>query len=112
MPMRATVLPTAATSEPSATVPPAPSPATGSAVWDGPERRDGISKLEQGSVTLSHAVQYLVSEQLQGRRSPVQANREAIAILSKACIELGSLERREPARKAFSAKFGEFFELA
>ncbi len=78
-------------------------------VWDGIERRQGVSSLERGSTMLSHAVQYLVSEQLAGRRPAVKANREAIMILSRARLELDVRERREPARSNIAAKLRTIF---
>jgi hypothetical protein len=77
-------------------------------VWDGPERRQGMSTLELGSIMLSHAIQYLVSEQFAGRRPSVQANREAIAILSRTRLGLGLMERREPARSKIYAQLRAF----
>ncbi len=47
---------------------------------------------------MAHAVDYLVTEQLQGRVTHVPANRAAIAILCEAGRALEAVERREPAR--------------
>jgi hypothetical protein len=88
--------------------PPPTSFISSSSVWDGLERRQGISTLEQGSIMLSHAVQYLVSEQFAGRRLGLQANREAIMILSRARIEVGVVEQRDPARSKIHAKLRRF----
>jgi hypothetical protein len=62
------------------------------------QRRRATSDLERASTKLSHAVEYLVAEQLEGRRSPVSANRQAVAILCDAGRKLASEERRRPAR--------------
>jgi hypothetical protein len=67
------------------------------------ERRRLTSDLEIASGVLSRAVEYLVSEQLNGRRNPVQANREAIAILCEAGRKLSQEERRKPARRSIAA---------
>lgn len=66
------------------------------------DQRGGASDLEVASQMLSHAVHYLISEQLAGRRVSAQANREAIAILCSAGRQLGEVERREPARNAIA----------
>ncbi len=89
--------------------PQAPFIPTKSPVWDGPERRQGISTLEQGAIMLSHAVQYLVFEQFAGRKPALQANREAIMILSRARCELGMMEQRDPARGRIHAMFRKLF---
>lgn len=65
----------------------------------GPERRCGISDIELAAAMLSHAVAYLINEQLAGRRSPIQANRDAIQILCQAGEALALTERREPGRR-------------
>ncbi len=68
-----------------------------------PEQRSGISALEQASHTLAHAVEYLVTEQLAGRRPSLPANRQAIAILAVAGQHLHETERRRPAKRAIAA---------
>lgn len=67
------------------------------------DEREGTSELELASRTLSHAVNYLVNEQLAGHRSSLAANREAIAILCDAGRGLALVERREPARRAIAS---------
>lgn len=67
------------------------------------ERRRRRSDLESASKLLSHAVEYLIAEQLMGRRSPVQANREAVAILCEAGRMIAQQERRKPARSSIAA---------
>jgi hypothetical protein len=62
--------------------------------------RQSQSDLERAAEILAHAVQYLVDEQLLGRRDPVQANRQAVAILCQAGRELEQNERRAPARRS------------
>jgi len=69
----------------------------------GRERRRGASDLERASEMLSHAVQYLLSEQIKGRRRTVKANREAVALLCAAAQELAQEERRKPARRSIAA---------
>ena len=83
----------AAPSAPSLHLLPAPHPASAF-----PDGREGPSELEIASRLLAHAVNHLVSEQLAGQRSPLAANREAIAILCEAGRNLALVERREPAR--------------
>jgi hypothetical protein len=68
-----------------------------------PERRRGRSDLERGSALLSHAVEYLVSEQLAGRRHPIQPNREAIAILCEAGRQIQAEERRKLAKASIAS---------
>ena len=67
------------------------------------EQRRGLSELERASATLASAVEYLVSEQLAGRRHPLSANRDAIAILAGAGRDLLSVERRQPAKQSIAA---------
>jgi hypothetical protein len=67
------------------------------------ERRKGISNLETAARTLSRAIDYLVSEQLAGRRHPLQANRMAIALLCEAGRGIAKEERRLPARRSLNA---------
>ena len=62
------------------------------------ERRRGVSEYERAGQMLAHAVDYLVSEQLEGRSTSVLANRKAIALLCDAGRTLEQMERREPAR--------------
>ena len=62
----------------------------------GPERRCGISNTQSAAAILSHAVAYLIDEQLAGRRFPLKANREAIQILCQAGEAIAHTERREP----------------
>lgn len=69
----------------------------------GPERRCGISDAVLAATMLSHAVAYLLNEQLAGGRSPVQANREAIQILCQAGDAIARTERREPERRLVAA---------
>jgi len=69
----------------------------------GPERRRGSSDLERASETLAHAVQYLLLQQIEGRRKTIRANREAVAILCAAAQELAHEERRKPARRSIAA---------
>ena len=67
------------------------------------ERRQSKSDLMQASEILSHAVDYLVSEQLSGHRTPSQANRQAIAILNDALKEVVEKERRGATRGSIDA---------
>ena len=53
---------------------------------------------------MAHAVDYLVTEQLAGRRVPVKANREAIDLLADAFVQLAKTERREPERASFLSR--------
>jgi len=59
--------------------------------------------MELAAAMLSHAVAYLLNEQLAGGRSPVQANREAIQILCQAGDMITRTERREPERRLVAA---------
>ncbi len=77
--------------------------ATEAPLFLGNDRRRGVSELETASQILAHAVNYLVSEQLAGTRSPVESNREAIALLCAAGRELALEERRRPARRSIAA---------
>ena len=63
-----------------------------------PERREGISDLERAAELIEHAIQYLVTEQLRDRRSPVQANHGAIALLCDAAGQIARVERRKSDR--------------
>ena len=67
------------------------------------DERQGPSELEIASRILSHAVNYLVTEQLAGQRASLPANREAIAILCNAGRGLALAERRDPARRALAS---------
>ena len=67
------------------------------------ERRQSKSDLTQASEMLSHAVDYLVTEQISGRRTPFQANRQAIAILNDALKEVVKKERRGDTRGSIDA---------
>ena len=69
----------------------------------GPERRCGISDTVLAATMLSHAIDYLLNEQLAGRRSHIQANREAIQILCQAGDAITRTERREPERRLVAA---------
>ncbi|WP_263382174.1 hypothetical protein [Granulicella arctica] len=62
------------------------------------ERRRGVSDMELAARKLYSATQYLVLEQLEGRRGSPKANRQAIAILCEAGRRLVKTERRHPAR--------------
>lgn len=77
----------------------------------GPERRCGISDQELASQMLSHAVSYLVEDQLAGRCLLTQANREAIHILCRAGTALASDERRESERPFIAAWIGKTAKL-
>lgn len=76
---------------------------SGSAVDVLPERRRQTSDLELASQKLAHAVNYLVLEQLEGRRHSIPANREAIALLCHAGRTLEKVERRGSARASIAA---------
>ncbi len=65
--------------------------------------RHNPSPLYAAAQTLSHAVGYLVSEQVAGRRPSLSANREAIAILAVAARHLHEAERRRPAKASIAA---------
>ena len=67
------------------------------------ERRRGVSDMELAAKKLYSATQYLVLEQLEGRRSSPKANRQAIAILCEAGRRLVKSERRQPARQSLHA---------
>lgn len=66
-------------------------------------RRPGISRLEAASKTLSHAVNYLVTEQLAGHCLSARDNRDAVALLCAAGRDLARHERRAPAQRATAA---------
>ena len=66
------------------------------------DRRALNSELEQASEKLSRTVTYLFFQQLKRDRLPVEAHREAIAILRKAGQELAKAERRSSARKSIA----------
>lgn len=68
-----------------------------------PERRKGISDLERATEVLEHAIEYLMTEQLETHRSPAQTNCEAITLLCKAVVQIGRLEHRQPARRSITA---------
>ena len=68
------------------------------------DRRRGISELSSAALTVAHAVDYLVTEQLAGRRLPVQANREAVDLLADAFVQLANTERREPERQSLLSR--------
>lgn len=59
-----------------------------------PDRRHGLSDLELAFSTLSRAVEYLLTEQLAGRRPDLRSNREAVAILCDLSRPLLSAEKR------------------
>jgi len=64
------------------------------------DRHTTLSDLESAVEMLEHAVEHLVVEQVQSLRAPVQANRDAIAILCQAVHEMVQVERRSPTRSA------------
>ena len=49
---------------------------------------ESLSDRESAGRRVEHAVEYLVTEQLEGRRSSPTSNREAIAIFCRALAEL------------------------
>ena len=59
-----------------------------------PDRRHGPSELEVAFSTLSHAVEYLITEQLAGLRPDLRSNREAVAILCDLSRFLLTAEKR------------------
>jgi hypothetical protein len=62
------------------------------------DRRRGTSDPELASMTLMHAVRYLVAEQRAGNCTSVRANRQAVNILCDSANEIVEVERREPTR--------------
>lgn len=63
-----------------------------------PDRRNGLSPLEEASNTLQHAVAYLVDLNRNGGRN-VHTNRQAIALLCEALRDVAECERRAAPRE-------------
>ena len=72
------------------------------------DRRRGLSDLSAAAVKVAHAINYLATEQLAGRRDPVQANRKAMAILCDAFEQLAVMERRVPEQRSLLRRLWEF----
>ncbi len=72
------------------------------------DRRRGQSELSFAAMTVSHAIDYLVSEQIAGRRVPVQTNREAVFLLCGVFEQLAAAERRAPERKSILSRLSWF----
>lgn len=72
------------------------------------DRRRGKSELNFAAETVAHAINYLVMEQIAGRRVPVQVNREAISLLCRAFEQLAATERRAPERKSLLSRLSWF----
>ena len=62
------------------------------------DRRSGTSDLEDAAEILEHAIEHLVSEQMDGQHSPARAHAEAVILLCRALDEVARRERRAPAR--------------
>ena len=67
------------------------------------DRRHGTSELELGVTILSHAIEYLITEQLGGRRPDLHSNRQAVATLCDLSRSLLVVERRVSHREVAAA---------
>lgn len=72
------------------------------------ERRRGESEWNFATATVAHAINYLLTEQLAGRRHPLAANREAVTLLCRVFEELAATERRAPERKSLLSRLLRF----
>ena len=76
------------------------------------ERINTGCDLQRASEMLSHAVEYLVSERINGRRSPILANQQAIEILCQSREELAKRERRNLAQRSLDISIRNILRLS